>query len=203
MQFDFTTRTEAQLKRLSEFKPNILITTPTFNNIDECINEINKHDIIGFDTESPPKSKCISLIQISTEDNIYLFEKKTLKTFIKLKNILKSNKIVKVGIDIVGDIDSLETIDKLKCEGFIDLQSLIYNYGYCYNRKKLGTKQMVGIILNKYLPKQKKITMSFGSNYPLNLKQLMYAAADADVCRIMYLKLQKTNELHIPKTVNI
>lgn len=185
---------KSKLAKLPIYKTNASVVIVDSTNINKCISEISQFSYIGFDTESRPvynsqiyQTISISLIQIATNDKVYLFHIKQVLSFQKLKDILESTKITKVGVGIENDVIMLKHI-KINLITFIDLNLYIKKYT-CF-QGQLGVKQLTANILGNLISKSKKITMSRWDLFPMTEKQIKYAVEDASVCLDMYNKLK-------------
>src|SRR4030043_906724 len=89
---------------------------------------------IGFDTETKPSFKRgkvnkVALLQLATQSDAYVFKLKKIGIPDKLLSVLSSTEIVKIGAAIHDDIRHLKQIRHFREAGFIDLQSLVKQYG--------------------------------------------------------------------------
>lgn len=139
---------------------------------------LSQQSIIGFDTETRPSFKkgkvnSVSLLQLSTKDQAFLFRLNKIGLPREIIDILTNPDIIKPGVAIRDDIKGLQELGKFNPAGFIELQDFA---------KDLG-------ILNFSLKKLTAITMGFRisktqqlSNWEadtLTEAQAIYAATDA------------------------
>jgi ribonuclease D len=175
-----------------------LLPKAVFNGVIHIINseeELNKwlpillkQKLIGFDTETKPTFKkgdlnSIALLQLATSDIALLIRVKELGLPNQLIDLLESPTILKIGAAIRDDIKSLLKIKKFNPEGFIDLQSVVPEYGI----ESLSVRKMAAIVLGQKVSKSQQL-----SNWDapsLTEAQQQYAAIDAWACREIYLKL--------------
>lgn len=144
--------------------------------------------IIGFDTETRPSFKAgvsynVSLIQLSTADTCYLIRLCSVPMERCLMKILESRKILKVGVDVQGDIRNLNKIRHFRAGGFVELQKEVEAFGI----EDKSLRKMAAIILGVGVSKAQRL-----SNWEareLTAAQLRYAATDAWICLEMYRKL--------------
>lgn len=149
---------------------------------------LGRQTIIGFDTETRPAFKKgqvypVSLLQLSTSDQAFLFRINKIGLPIGLIKILSSPKILKMGVAIRDDIKILQRIVPFKPGGFIELQDLVKNYGI----ENFSLKKLSAIILGFRISKSARL-----SNWDapeLTEQQLIYGATDAWVSCEIYKQL--------------
>ena len=150
---------------------------------------LRKQKVIGFDTESRPSFSPdqphygTSLLQLSGPQRAYLFRVKKMGIPRKLRGVLSSPKIIKVGAAVADDIRGLQRIEAFDARSFVDLQKIGWEYGI----KDKSVKKMTAIILGFRISKTQQL--SNWEAVTLSEAQKRYAATDAWVCREMYLKL--------------
>lgn len=161
------------------------------NNHDKLLKaceHLSEQNIIGFDTETRPSFKAgvsynVSLIQLSTADTCYLIRLNSVPMERQLMKILESRKILKVGVDVQGDIRNLNKIRHFRAGGFVELQKEVEAFGI----EDKSLRKMAAIILGVGVSKAQRL-----SNWEakeLTAAQLRYAATDAWICLEMYKKL--------------
>lgn len=161
----------------------------------KAVSYLKSQKIIGFDTESRP---CFtphhphygtSLLQLSGGRKAYLFRIKKMGCIPKaICKILADPQIVKVGAAVNDDVRGLEKLSKFSAQGFVDLQSMVWEYGI----RDKSVKKMGAIILGVKISKAQQL-----SNWEaeeLSDAQKAYAATDAWICREMYLKLMNSEK---------
>ncbi|MCG2573817.1 3'-5' exonuclease domain-containing protein 2 [Acinetobacter sp. ME22] len=147
---------------------------------------------VGFDTESKPtfqKGEVQTgphLIQIATPHYTFLFPYSQFQQP-ALKALLANPKILKVGFGLKNDKKLLHK-HQLKLEGLFDLSHQFKDFGY---DNQVGIQTAVALILQQYLAKPHRVTVSNWSQQPLSLMQKRYAANDAYASLQVYLALQK------------
>ena len=147
-----------------------------------------KQKIIGFDTETKPSFKkgeknTISLLQLATSDLALLVKLKEVGLPDDLVKFFEDPTILKIGAATRDDIKSLQKIRVFKPLGFVDLQSMVSDYGI----ESLSVRKMAAIVLGQKVSKSQQL-----SNWDLPIlseAQKQYAAIDAWACREIYLKL--------------
>lgn len=161
------------------------------NNHDKLLKaceHLLEQSIIGFDTETRPSFKAgvsynVSLIQLSTADTCYLIRLNSVPMERPLMKILESRHILKVGVDVQGDIRNLNKIRHFRAGGFVELQKEVEAFGI----EDKSLRKMAAIILGVGVSKAQRL-----SNWEakeLTAAQLRYAATDAWICLEMYKKL--------------
>lgn len=144
-----------------------------------------KEKVIGFDTETKPSFKkgeyyLPSLLQLATEEKVYLFQIKKCSLTKSLIKIFNSKKILKVGIALKHDINELQKIKYFDSNGFIDLSLIAKDAGI----NNLGLKSLVAIFMNHKLSKKEQVSNWAKEN--LSESQKLYAATDAWLSKKLY-----------------
>jgi ribonuclease D len=149
-------------------------------------------DLLGFDTETRPTFKkgrknAVSLIQLSTEDLACLFRINKIGIPDELVELLSDPDVVKTGVAVHDDIKFLKSVRKFNPEGFVDLQTLVKDYGI----QSSGLKKLTAIVLGFRISKRQQVTDWEAEE--LTEAQQIYAATDAWVCYQIYKKLINGN----------
>jgi ribonuclease D len=163
-----------------------LITNPA--EADEAVRRLSGAKMVGFDTETKPtfrkgKLNPVSLLQLATREDAYLFRMSRLGHHEGLANLLMQEKPLKIGAAIHEDIRALKALYPKAANGFIDLQDIVKKYGI----ENIGVKKMTAIVLGFRISKSQQL-----SNWEADLlttAQMVYAATDAWVSLEIYLKL--------------
>lgn len=176
--------------------PNIMfggevVVVDTYKQQSAAADFILKHEVVGFDTESRAVfqkgvKNSISLLQLSAGEKAFLFRINKFKLSRKVIKILQSPEIKKIGVAVKDDISELQSVGKFKAGGFIDLQSIVGEWGIA----ELGLQKMSAIVLEGRLSKAQRL--SNWNATVLTEAQLAYAATDAWVCCSIYNKLLET-----------
>ncbi len=156
--------------------------------LDKALKYLNNQSIIGFDTETRPAFKKgqvfpVSLLQLATSEQAFLFRINKIGLPLGLVKILASNKIVKVGVAIRDDIKILQRIVHFKPGGFIELQELVKDYGI----ENFSLKKLSAIVLGFKISKSQRLTNWDAEE--LTEQQLIYGATDAWVSCDIYKQL--------------
>ena len=181
---------EIEQLQLASFKGKIKVINRLGLDFMLAVRYLKKQRVIGFDTESRPcfspnqPHYGVSLLQLSGEDEAFLFRIKLIGGIPKpLRNILSNKNILKVGAAVNDDVHGLRKHHDFEPGGFVDLQKIVWEYGI----KDKSVKKMSAIILGFRISKSQQL-----SNWEadkLSEPQKLYAATDAWVCLKMYKKL--------------
>lgn len=155
---------------------------------------ISESKIIGFDTETKPSFKKgvihdISLVQLSVDDNVYLFRINKLGFCQELIDILANPNILKVGIDVKNDLSSLRRMYSFNPSNFLDLNQLALKNGF----KSIGAVKLSIMLLGFRISKNQRL--SDWSSEVLTKKQQEYAAIDAWICPKIFNIFKSRNYL--------
>ncbi|MBR8536287.1 3'-5' exonuclease domain-containing protein 2 [Carboxylicivirga sediminis] len=160
------------------------------NIIEELVKELEKHDTIGFDTETKPsfqkgKVNQVALLQLATNEKAYLFRLNKTGFHPSLVRLLSNPQIKKVGVGIRDDIRGLNRLVPFKQAGFIEIQDHVKGVGI----EDTSLKKLAGLVLNFRVSKRQRL-----SNWEaphLSEGQILYAATDAWVAIELLNKLQE------------
>lgn len=153
-----------------------------------ALEYLKKQEILGFDTETRPAFKKgqtfpVSLLQLATSDQAFLFRVNKIGLPVGLIKILTSPKILKIGVAIRDDIKILQRIVPFKPGGFIELQDLVKNYGI----ENFSLKKLSALVLGFRISKSQRLTNWDAPE--LSEQQLIYGATDAWVACEIYKQL--------------
>ncbi len=185
----FITKEEISLLPQKSFMGEIFYID-NLDKFDKVIENVEKEHFLGFDTETRPsfkkgKTYQVSLLQLGTDEKVFLFRLNKIGIPKRLAEILASEKISKIGVAIHDDIASLRKIREYEPNGFVDLQQYVNNFGIEDN----GLKKLVANILGFRISKRQQ-TSNWEADV-LSTAQIEYAATDAWVCYEIYKKLIK------------
>jgi len=156
--------------------------------IDKAIFEIEKHKLVGFDTETKPTFKKgefnhVALVQIAVPDKVYLLRITQVGIPTTLARFLSNEKITKIGIALDDDIIALKKRRRFVPAGFLDLNKIAPTLGI----ENIGARNLAALLLNNRISKNQQI--SNWENPMLTEPQIKYAATDAWICLEIYNKL--------------
>jgi ribonuclease D len=145
---------------------------------------------LGFDTETRASFKKgevyqVALIQLATEHEAFLIRLHGITKFSIIQSVFENHDILKVGVAIRDDLNSLQKIFKFQPKNFVELQTVAKQKGL----KNMGLKGMTEEVLNATLSKKAKI--SNWENRILTDEQIMYAATDAWIGLKLFSEMTK------------
>jgi ribonuclease D len=151
--------------------------------------ELAGHAVLGFDTEAKPTfakgevSTGPHLIQLATEQRVWLFPVRPGMEYGALKPILESPQILKVGFGLVSDLAQLRARLGIEAQGILDLSRALPSEK---PKQTMGAKTAVARYLGRRLQKSKHITTSNWAHPRLTERQMLYAADDAQAALRVY-----------------
>lgn len=163
--------------------------------IDEAVSAIeylSSQKTIGFDTETKPAFKKgqtnkVSLIQMSSADQCFLFRINKIGFIPQLKQLIEDESITKIGLSLKDDFLVLHRIWQFTPAGFIDLQNMAKRF----NIADGSLQKIYGILFSQRISKGQRL-----SNWEaeaLSESQQMYASIDAWACLKIYNYLLSGN----------
>ena len=166
--------------------PIHLLRTP--EEADRAVDALNADTVLGFDTETRPafrvgESYLPSLLQLATQDDVFLFQLKTTGLTQGLRDILSNPTLIKTGVSIRDDISELRKIYDFKPAGFVELAT-------CAKKaqiKNLGLRGMAALLFEFRISKREQV--SNWARRDLSPSQITYAATDAWLGRKIYLHM--------------
>lgn len=162
------------------FKGKITVVD-TEDDLISALSALAGMEIIGFDTETKPSFKkglshTVSLLQLSGENECFLFRINKTGLHPLLISILSDPNVIKVGVSIHDDFHNLRKIADFSPAGFVDLQSEVKKYGIADN----SLSRIYAILFDHRISKGQRL-----SNWEaptLTVHQQAYAALDAAAC---------------------
>ena len=151
--------------------------------------ELDKHTVLGFDTETRPAFKKgqkfkPSLLQLATADQVYLFQLQTTGLPRALIAILEKEALIKAGVAPDFDLQSLQTIAPFSPAGFIDLARMARRRGL-HNQ---GLRGLAALTCGVRISKSARTTN--WAKTDLTPQQIQYAATDAWISLEIYQHIQ-------------
>lgn len=175
---------------LGQFEgPIYLIDRP--DQVEEAVDFLDDQRIIGFDTETKPsfhkgQSHQVSLLQLSTSSQAFLFRLHRTGFPPPLRSLLEKENLVKVGAAVLDDLKALRKLtDSFYPQSFFDLNDELKKVGF----HNVGVRNLCGMVLKMRISKAEQV-----SNWELeNLteRQQRYAATDAWACLEIFGKLRE------------
>ena len=148
-----------------------------------------QESLLGFDTETRPsfrkgESYDPSLLQLATENEVYLFQIQQCGLTPSLIEVLSSPKIIKAGVAIDRDVSELCAISSFSPQGFVELA----DYAQKARIKNLGLRGLTAILFGFRISKKEQV--SNWARKDLTESQQVYAATDAWLGRKIYLEFK-------------
>lgn len=180
--------------------PGRIVVVETNEQAEEACLELQRHTMIGFDTETRPSFRAgvsykVALLQLSTDDVCYLFRLSQIRLSNSILKILGSKQIVKVGADVSGDIRSLHALRHFQADGFVDLQVEASRWGI----EEKSLRKLSAIVLGERVSKAQRL-----SNWEATIltdQQQEYAATDAWVCTRILRTLEESESVAGERTI--
>lgn len=155
----------------------------------EACRALAAHAVLGFDTEAKPTfakgevSTGPHLIQLATEDRVYLFPVRPQMDYSGLKQILESRHILKAGFGLGSDLAQLRARLGIEAQGILDLSRALPGEK---PKQTMGAKTAVARYLGRRMQKSKRTTTSNWAHPRLTERQMLYAADDAQAALRVY-----------------
>ncbi len=174
---------------IGQFEGEIILVN-SLDQIDEVVEDLSYHDLIGFDTETKPAFRkgvynYVALLQLSTADVAYLIRVNEIGLPKKVQKLMEDPNILKIGAAVLDDLRGLKKhAADFNPGGFFDLNDELKKVGF----QNIGVRNLAAMVLNFRVSKSEQV-----SNWEapeLTEKQMLYAATDAWVCLEIYKKLQ-------------
>lgn len=174
---------------LKQFEGKVIVVEDPVR-VPEIVEKLQKEKVIGFDTETKPSFKKgvsheISLLQLSTQEEAYLFRINATGFNGALTKLLNNPKVIKAGVGIRDDLRGLKQLNNFIPKGFVELQEMAPKYGI----DVLSLKNLAGLLLGIRVSKRQRL--SNWEAQELSEGQILYAATDAWVSLEIYNKMKK------------
>ena len=162
--------------------------------VQAAIEELRRSEVVGVDTETKPSftrgmHHKVSLVQISTTEHCFLFRLNKIPFPQELADYLADENIKKIGLALRDDFNGLIRQRHFKPANFVDLQSIVRNYGIL----ELGLQKVFAVVFGRKISKAQRLTN--WENAELTEQQQIYAATDAWASLLIYLQLIKEKKL--------
>lgn len=183
------TKEEVNNLPIGQFEGEIVLVN-SLEQIDDMVEELSFHDLIGFDTETKPAFRkgvynYVALLQLSTPEIAYLIRLNEIGLPKPIQRLMEDSDILKIGAAVLDDLRALKKhAADFKPAGFFDLNDELKKVGF----ENIGVRNLAAMVLNFRVSKSEQV-----SNWEapeLTEKQQLYAATDAWVCLEIYKKLQ-------------
>ena len=183
------TKEEVNALPLGQFEGDIFLIDK-IEDVEEVAEFLVQQRVIGFDTETKPAftkgvTNQVSLLQLSTSTQAFLFRLNEIGFPESIRNILEKETIVKVGAAVHDDIKGLAKLtDSFYANSFFDLNDELKRVGFI----NIGVRNLCAMVLGMRISKSEQV-----SNWEaekLTIKQQRYAATDAWGCLEIFKKLK-------------
>ncbi|MCK9563711.1 MAG: 3'-5' exonuclease domain-containing protein 2 [Bacteroidales bacterium] len=157
-----------------------------------ALARMRKAVFVGFDTESKPTFTSDAVrdgphvIQFALPDRAYIVQVDARPPLAFLRQVLESDKIIKVGFGLKSDRELLYRNLGIRLDGTVELTQVLRQLRY---RDALGLKAAVAVVLGQQLHKPKSVTTSNWAAPNLSARQLLYAANDAYASLAVFLAM--------------
>lgn len=174
---------------------NNILLVQTEADAQQAYTEMHQATTLGFDTESKPvfakgqRSDGPHLIQLATESRAYLFAVTPTMNAEVVHSILENPQILKVGFGLGDDVRRLRAKLGVEMANVLDLGRAMRESKH----RDMGAKAAVAKFFGMYLQKSKKTSTSNWAAAQLSERQILYAANDAQVALLVYLRWRSIN----------
>lgn len=174
---------------LGHFEGEIVLVNSK-DQIKEVASELNRHSLLGFDTETRPSFRkgtqyYVSLLQLATEETAFLIRLNEIGMPAVIQEILEDPQIIKIGAAVLDDLRALRKVAVgFQPESFFDLNDELKKVGF----QNIGVRNLAAMVLHMRISKSEQVSNWEAAE--LSDKQQLYAATDAWVCLEIYKKLQ-------------
>lgn len=172
---------------LKSFEGKVMLVSKP-EELSKAFKEIDKHDVVGFDTETRPSFHKgqfynVALLQLALNTKVFLVRLNETGITEEMIHFFENPKILKAGVGVRDDIRIMQKLKRFKAEGFTELTTLSKEAGLQVESVKKLTALLLGFRISK------SAQTSNWEAATLNEKQISYAATDAWVCLEIYQKL--------------
>lgn len=172
--------------------------------VDAAVASLRKESVVGFDTETRPSFRKgivhkVSLLQLSTHNESYLFRLNRIGISDSLAAFLADESVKKIGLSVKDDFHALRARTDVTPSGFVEIQALCGEMGI----EEKGLQKIYALLFGEKISKSQQC-----SNWEaetLSESQCSYASIDAWACVRIYdylEELKKNGEYRIIKINN-
>lgn len=177
---------------IETFEGNIIVVDHAKEVRDACSYLASQY-AIGFDTETKPAFKRgqvnkVALMQLSTEDECFLFRLNRIGYPDALQKILSDFAVKKIGLSLRDDFAAIRKRSSRKPENFVDLQGFVHAFGIGDH----SLQKIYAILFGKKISKNQRV--SNWEAMTLSPAQCTYAAIDAWACLRIYNHLTQIKD---------
>jgi len=189
------TKAEINEYPIKQYEGPILFINSFENMADYDVdNVLEGEKILGFDTETQPsfkkgKNNPPSLLQLATREFVFIFQ--ISKKFFPeiLQKILSDPERIKAGVAVRDDILGLKRLTDFTEAGFVDIGEISKSIGLQTNGLRNLAVNLLGFRISKSCQKS-----NWGKKR-LSKQQIIYAATDAWVSRLLLIEMKRLNFL--------
>ena len=158
-----------------------------------AVEDLSQESLIGFDTETRPSFQRgtnypVSLVQMAGCQGVYLFHLPHIKDLSPLDRILGDPNIKKACVAVRDDVRKLQAYHPFQDAGFVEIGEAAHRAGIT----QTGLRSLCAILLGVRISKSAQV--SNWARLYLSHAQIIYAATDAWVSRLLYKKLSELPE---------
>lgn len=165
--------------------PGNIYVVDSMAKMNMAVTALRKEQVVGFDSETRPsfqrgQTHKVALLQISSQNDCFLFRVNKIGIPDKLKSFLEDESIQKIGLSLNDDFHVMHKICDFTPGGFIDLQKMVKEYFI----DDMSLQKIYAILFEKKISKAQRL-----SNWEaktLTAAQERYAAIDAIACLEIY-----------------
>lgn len=165
-----------------------LVRSP--KDLEKALARLQVESVLGFDTETRPsfrkgKSYSPTLVQLATENEVFLFHLKWMPLGSDLLNLLRSPDIIKTGVAVHDDMRFLAGMSSFTPRGVVDLGEMARRN----NVENRGLRGLAAAFLGLRISKSEQCS-NWGRR-ELSPRQIRYAATDAWISRAVYFRMRE------------
>jgi len=192
----------AQLPR-ALFEGRIVVVL-TERDAAKAVRYLLSQPILGVDTETRPSFKKgqmhqVALLQVSSYDVCFLFRLNQLGLSPSVKQLLEDTTVLKIGLSLRDDLNSLHKLGDFNAGRFVDLQDHVREIGV----EDLSLQKLYANFFAQRISKREQLT-NWEADV-LNDKQKLYASTDAWSCIMLYeelMRLERTGDYKLIKVID-
>jgi ribonuclease D len=173
---------------LKTFQGKITVVSEA-EKLPRIIKEIEKHRVVGFDTETRPSFKKgqiyqVALLQLAIPGKAFLIRINHTGVTQEIAELFENEAVAKVGVGIRDDLKALRKNREFLPAACYDLSTIAKQVGLQVESVKKLTALLLGFRISKSAQTSNWEAPTFTQ------KQIEYAATDAWVCLELYMKLR-------------
>jgi ribonuclease D len=170
----------------------------------KAVRYLLSQPILGVDTETRPSFKKgqmhqVALLQVSSYDVCFLFRLNQLGLSPSVKQLLEDTTVLKIGLSLRDDLNSLHKLGDFNAGRFVDLQDHVREIGV----EDLSLQKLYANFFAQRISKREQLT-NWEADV-LNDKQKLYASTDAWSCIMLYeelMRLERTGDYKLIKVID-